>query len=106
MSEDSGRQVLVSAVIVGAAVVLGSVVLALSLDRVTQQLDVTAERLDEIRAEVASARDAVSNLQAAAPAARPREADPDKRQVINVAGAPTIVHATATVTIAEFADFQ
>ena len=106
MTQASGRQALAAAAIVGAAVVLGSLVLALSLNRVTQQLDRTAGRLDEIRGEVAEARDALSNLQAAAPSARPREADPNRRYVINVAGAPARGPATAAVTIAEFADFQ
>jgi hypothetical protein len=107
MTQVSGRQVLTAAAIVGAAVVLGSLVLALSLDRVTQQLDRTAGRLDEIRAVVADAGDALSNVQAAAaPAARPRVEDPDRRYVINVAGAPALGPETAAVTIAEFADFQ
>ena len=98
---------LAAAAIVGGAVVLGSLALAFSLHRVTQQLDLTARRLDEIRGEVARARDSLSNRQvAAAPAARPSEADPDRRYAINVAGAPAIGPATASVTIAEFADFQ
>ena len=100
MTQVSGRQALAAAAIVGAAVVLGSLVLALSLDRVTG-------RLDEIRAEVADTRDALSNLQmAAAPAPQPRAPDPNRRYAINVAGAPALGPETAAVTIAEFADFQ
>jgi protein-disulfide isomerase len=100
MTQVSGRQVLTAAGIVGGAVILGSLVLALSLDR-------TARRLDEIRAAVVDASGALSKLQlAAAPAAKPQAADPDRRYAINVAGAPALGPKTAAVTIAEFADFQ
>jgi hypothetical protein len=67
MAQASGGQVLAAAAVVGVAVIGGSLVLAQSLNRVTQQLDRTAVRLDEIRGAVADAKDALGNLQAAAP---------------------------------------
>jgi protein-disulfide isomerase len=107
MTQVSGGQVLGAAAIVAVAVIGGSLVLAQSLNRVTQQLDRTTERLDEIRTAVAQAKDQLGNLQVAgAPAARPQGDDPNKRYVINVAGSPALGPETARVTIAEFADFQ
>ena len=107
MTQGSGRQPLVAAVIIGFAVIAGSLVLAQSLNRVTQQLDRAAGRLDEIRGAVADAKDALSNLQvAAAPAPRRRGLDPNRRYEVNVAGAPARGPEKAQVTIVEFSDFQ
>jgi protein-disulfide isomerase len=106
MTQASGRQVLAAAAVVGVAVIVGSLVLARSLNRVTQQLDRTAGRLDEIRGAVADAKDALGNLQAApAPVAR-RGPDPNRRYTVNTAGAPAVGPATAAVTVVEFSDFQ
>ena len=107
LTQVSGGQVLAAAAIVAVAVVGGSLVLGQSLNRVTQQLDRTADRLDDIRTAVAQAKDQLANLQvAAAPAARPQADDPGRRYVINVAGSPALGPETPQVTIAEFADFQ
>ncbi len=107
MTQGSGRQPLVAAVIIGLAVIAGSLVLAQSLNRVTQQLDRAAGRLDEIRGAVADAKDALSNLQVAAARAPSRRGlDPNRRYEVNVAGAPTRGPEKAQVTIVEFADFQ
>jgi hypothetical protein len=75
---------------------------------VTQQLDRTAGRLDEIRGAVADAKGALSNLQVAgaAPARQPVEGDPNNRKTINLAGTPSLGPADAPVVIAEFSDFQ
>ena len=88
--------------------IVGSLVLARSLNQVTQQLDRTAGRLESIRGAVADAKDALGNLQvAAAPAPAPRRGpDPNKRYTVNIAGAVTVGPANAPVTIVEFSDFQ
>lgn len=108
MTQVSGRQVLGAAAIVGVAVIVGSLVLARSLNQVTQQLDRTAGRLESIRGAVADAKDALGNLQvAAAPAAAARRGpDPNRRYTVNIAGAPGRGPETAAVTIVEFSDFQ
>jgi protein-disulfide isomerase len=107
MTQGSGRQVIAAAAIVGTAVVLASGLLALSLHGVAQQLERATGRLGEIRAAVADAREALSQLPtAAAPAAGPQAAVPDRRYEIDIAGAPVLGPPTAAVTIAEFADFQ
>jgi hypothetical protein len=108
MSQVSGRQVLWAAAIVGLTVIVGSLVLAQSLNRMTSQIDRTAGRLDEIRIAVVDSKDALSNLQlAAAPAAAPRRGpDPNKRYAVNTKGSPTLGVETAGITIVEFSDFQ
>ncbi len=106
MNEVSGRQLLGGAAIVGVAVIVGSLVLAGSLNRVTQQLDRTAGRLDEIRAAVADAKDALGNLRAPPARAARRGPDPSRRYTIKTAGAPAIGPETAAVIVVEFSDFQ
>ena len=107
MAHESGRQTLWAAAIVGMAVVAGSLVLAQSLNRVTEQLDRTTGRLDEIRQAVADAKGELSNLQvAAAPAAPRRGPDPNRRYNVNVAGSPFLGAEKAAITIVEFSDFQ
>jgi len=108
MTQVSGRQVLVAAAIVGLTVIVGSLILAQSLNRMTGQIDRTAGRLDEIRVAVVDSKDALSNLQlAAAPAAAPRRGpDPNKRYAVNTKGSPSLGVETAAITIVEFSDFQ
>ena len=106
MTQVSGRQMLGAAAIVGLAVIAGSLILANSLNRVTEQLDRTAGRLDEIRGAVADAKDALSNLQVAAEPSRRRGPDPNRRYAVNTKGAPALGSDTAAVTIVAFSDFQ
>jgi protein-disulfide isomerase len=105
MTQVSGRHVMWGAVIVGVAVFAGSMALTRSLDRVTQQLDRSAGRLDEIRVAVVEAKDALSNLQLAAAPGR-KGVDPNKRYSVDTKGSPAIGPETAAVTIVEFSDFQ
>jgi protein-disulfide isomerase len=96
---------MLAAAIVGVAVFAGSMALTRSLDRVTQQIDRSAGRLDEIRVAVVEAKDALSNLQlAAAPGGT--GVDPNKRYSVDTKGAPSTGPETAAVTIVEFSDFQ
>jgi protein-disulfide isomerase len=104
MAQASGPQVIGAAAVVGVAVVAAGLILGSSLNRVTQQLDRTAGRLDDIRAAVVEAKDELGNLQPAQ-AAR-RGPDPNKRYKLNAEGAPSVGPETAAVTIVEFSDFQ
>ena len=106
MTQVSGRQTLGAAAIVGVAVIAGSLILAYSLNRVTEQLDRTTGRLGEIRAAVADAKDALSNLQVAAAPSRPTGPDPNRRYSVNTKGAPALGPETAAVTVVTFSDFQ
>ncbi len=106
MSQTSGRQILGAAVVVGVAVVAAGALVGNSLNRVTQQLDRTAGGLDEIRAAVVEAKDALGNLQAAPAKAARRGPDPNKRYTVNTKGSPSVGPETAAVTIVEFSDFQ
>jgi protein-disulfide isomerase len=106
MAQGSGGQTLGAAALIGVAVIGGALILAISLNRVTQQLDRTAGRLDEIRVAVAEAKDALGNLQAAPTRAARRGPDPNKRYTVNTAGAPAIGPKSAEITIVEFSDFQ
>ena len=107
MTQPTGVQVISSAAIVGVAVIAGSLILARSLDRVTQQLDSGVGRLEQIRVAVNEAKDSLGNLQAARPAAAPRRGpDPNRRYTINTDGSPATGPKTAKVTVVEFSDFQ
>ena len=108
MTQATGRQVVAAASIVGLAVIAGSLVLARSLNSVTQQLDSAVGRLEQIRVAVNDAKDSLGNLQAAArPSAAPsRGPDPNRRYTINTEGAPSVGPKTAKVTLIEFSDFQ
>ncbi len=105
MTQVSGRHVMLAAAIVGVAIFAGSLALTRSLDRITQQLDRSSGRLDEMRVAVVEAKDALSNLQlAAAPSGK--GTDPNKRYKVETKGSPAIGPETAPVTIVEFSDFQ
>ncbi len=107
MNQISGRQVLVAAAIIGAASVVGSLLVAQSLKQVSEQLGRAVGRLDELRDVVAEAKEELGKLQVAGtPPARRQGLDPSQRYAINVDGAPALGPKSAPVTIAEFADFQ
>jgi protein-disulfide isomerase len=109
VAENSGRGNLIGAIIVGVAVIVGSVLVANALNRVTEQVDRTAGGLEELKKSVAAAQTALQNVAkapAAAPPARRRGPDPNKVYTINTKGNHAKGPQTAKVKIVEFSDFQ
>ncbi len=112
MADNSGRSTLIGAVIVAVAVVVGSVVVANGLNRVTAQVDRTAAGLDQLKTAVADAETALQAVAKAAPRAAPAAAprrrgpDPNKIYTVSTKGAPIKGAQPAKVTIIEFSDFQ
>jgi len=101
----SGNQSLTAAAMVGAAVIAGCLILAHSINGVTEQLERTAGQIEAVGTAVGSANEALANLNAA-PAAGRRGPDPNRRYTVNTKGSPAIGPETATVTMVEFSDFQ
>ncbi|MCZ6778415.1 MAG: hypothetical protein V3U86_05795 [Acidobacteriota bacterium] len=102
MSQNSGKQILYGAAILGGAILIGSILIANELNRVNS-------RLDDVSQDLADARGAIDKLQQARPPAAPRRArgpDPNRRYTVNTSGSPAIGPATAPVKIVEFSDFQ
>ena len=94
-----GLPLIIAALILGASVVGGSLLISDSLERGT--------------AEIAALGETVANLPATAPApparqqaARPSRPDPNERYEIVTAGSPARGPAEADVEIVEFSDFQ
>jgi len=89
----SGRSIVIAALILGASIVGASLLLKMSLDRLSSQLETAA-----------TARLAVpAPTPGAAPSGRP---DPNQRYSIDIAGAPRKGNAKASITLIEFSDFQ
>ena len=102
----SGRQVLIAAAMVGAAVIAGCLILAQSIGGVTRELERTAGQIEAVSTAVGSANEVLANLNTGpAPAAR-RGPDPNRRYTVNTKGSPAIGPETAAVTLIEFSDFQ
>jgi protein-disulfide isomerase len=98
MGERTGVLLVVSALILGASIVAGGMLVQSSIDNAAS--------------EIAGVRTALSGMQAdARPAAAPTPAraqrpDPNRRYNINTAGSPAKGPANAKVTLVEFSDFQ
>lgn len=94
---------MVSAIIVGASILVAAWAVTKSLDRTTAQLD-------QIKTGLAETKGALQQVAAArpAPARAParRGPDPNKRYTIARNGAPAKGPETAKVKIFEFSDFQ
>jgi hypothetical protein len=109
VAENSGRTNLIAAIIVGVAVIVGAVLVANALNRVTTQVNSTAAGLQEIKTALAEAKTALQATAGAQPARQPprrRGPDPEKVYTVNTKGAPLKGPQTAKIKIIEFSDFQ
>ena len=96
------NSIILPAIIVGAAIVAGSLFLRTPLQQ-------TADRLDGIRLALNDTRQALvaaAQARPAAPGSPPSGPDPNRRYTVNTTGAPARGPATALVKIVEFSDFQ
>jgi len=95
-----GVPLIIAALILGASVVAGALLIRASLERGTSELAAVREAVAEL-----------PSAPAAAPAqrqqaARPNRPDPDKRYEVNTAGSPARGPENAAIEIVEFSDFQ
>jgi protein-disulfide isomerase len=91
-----GMPVIVSALVLGAAVVVGALLVKSSLDR-------SSERLDAV---IAALEKAPAPAPAPAPAQARRGLDPAQRYSVDTEGAPFKGSRKAELEIVEFSDFQ
>jgi protein-disulfide isomerase len=92
----------IPALIVGVAILAGSLVVKFSLDKTTTQLAEIRTGLNETKV----ALDAVASSKTT-PAAPPRRGpDPNKKYTLSTKGRPAKGSARAKVEIVEFSDFQ
>lgn len=97
------KSMLIPALIIGGAILAGAVVVKSSLDETSVQLAEIRTGLTETRV----ALDAVAKAKsAAAPAAKRRGPDPNKKYTLKTAGRPRKGPASARVEIVEISDFQ
>ena len=98
MSENSsGRGTIVAALIVSAAFLGGSIVIADALDRTTEQVGIAGAALSELQVAGAKPSDRPS---------RPARPDPSQEYKVPVGKAPVRGNAKAVITIVEWSDFQ
>ncbi len=99
MSENSNnRGSIAAALIVSAAVVAGSLVIANSLEHTAKQIEIAGEALSNLPVAAAPA--------AQDPARRPRRPDPAREYKVAVGTSPVRGDAEAAITIVEWSDFQ
>ena len=97
MAQNAGGPIVVAALIIGAAIVAGAMLVRSSLEASTVQL--------------AALTEAVESAPAAAPAApsraaRPSRPDPNRRYSVNTKGSPVKGNPDAKIAVVEFSDFQ
>ncbi len=94
-------QGLVSALIIGAAVLGGALIIRSALQKTTDQVS-------EMRLALNDTKQALVAAAQARPAAQraPSGPDPNRRYTVNTAGAPAKGPGSAQVKIVEFSDFQ
>lgn len=102
---NQNSQATTAAIIICAAILVGSWVVKASLDNTTAELA-------QIRGSLAETKSALEKVAQARPAPAPpaapvrRGPDPNRRYTVNTAGAPAKGPASAKVKIVEFSDFQ
>jgi protein-disulfide isomerase len=100
LGEKTGVLLVVSALILGASVVAGSLLIKSSLDQAASELSGLRSGLGQL-AEVAKA--GLGARPSAAPSGRP---DPNRRYSVNIKGSPFKGPSSAKLAVVEFSDFQ
>jgi protein-disulfide isomerase len=95
MSQNSGSQTIVAALILGVAIVAGALLVRLSVESAAREVAGLKEVL---------ARGGVANAPTAAP--EPGRPDPNRRYSVDTKGSPTKGNPDAKLAIVEFSDFQ
>ncbi len=101
-SRGSGGPLIVAALILGAAIVGGSLLVRSALQSETAELANVRTALTELHEAVQAGAAPKPTRQAA----RPDRPDPNKRYEIDVEGSPSLGPESSKVTIVEFSDFQ
>jgi len=94
MAQNSGAPTIVAALILGASVVAGALLIRSSVDSTAREV---AALKDAMRAPAAAP---------AQPAVQPGRPDPSRRYSVNTEGAPSRGNPEAKLAIVEFSDFQ
>jgi protein-disulfide isomerase len=97
MAQNSGAPVVVAALILGASVVAGALLIRSAVQETSREV----AGLKDVMG-----RTQVANAPAPPPAAQPGRPDPNRRYSINTQGAPEKGNANAKLAIVEFSDFQ
>ncbi len=104
--KNSAGPIIVSALILAAAVVFGSSMLSKSVDQATAELAGLKASMGEMKDAVKTAATAAAKRPEPSPQRARRGPDPEKVYTVNVKGSPVKGPESAQVTLVEFSDFQ